>query len=111
MVSTDPKAARSAIPAGNETYSAAGSDQEMWTGMIITKIMRVIEENNVLCSAQHGSRRHRSTASANLIFKNALEAAWENKMVVYGSSWDISKAFDSVSKNMIRLAWERVGVP
>ena len=26
-------------------------------------------------------------------------------------SWDISKAFDSVSKDMIRLAWERVGVP
>ena len=30
---------------------------------------------------------------------------------MYGSSWDISKAFDSVSKDMIRLAWERVGVP
>ena len=79
--------------------------------MIITKIMIVIEEHNVLCSTQHGSRRHRCTASANLIFKNALEAAWENKTKIYGSSWDISKAFDSVSKDMIRLAWERVGVP
>ena len=85
--------------------------RKCWTGMIITKIMRVIEENNVLCSAQHGSRRHRSTASANLIFEIALESAWECKTVVYGSSWDISKAFDSVSKDMIRLAWERVGVP
>ena len=26
-------------------------------------------------------------------------------------SWDISKAFDSVGKDMIRLAWERVEVP
>ena len=49
--------------------------RKCWTGMIINKIMRVIEENNVLCSAQHGSRRHRSTATANLIFKNALESA------------------------------------
>ena len=78
--------------------------------MIINKIMKVIEENNVHCSAQHGSRRHRSMATANLIFKNALESAWENKTRIYGSSWDISKAFDSVSKDMIRLAWERVGV-
>ena len=86
MVSTDLKAARSAIPAGNETDCAARNDQKVLDRMIITKIMRAIEENNVLCSAQYGSRRHRSTASANLIFKNALEAAWENKTVVNGSS-------------------------
>ena len=78
--------------------------RKCWTGMIINKIIKVIKDNNVLCSAQHGSRRHRSTATANLIFKNALESAWENKTRIYGSS-------DSVSKDMIRLAWERVGVP
>ena len=83
--------------------------RKCWTGMIINKIMKVIEENNVLCSAQQVSRCHRCTATANLIFKNALESAWENKTRIYGSSWDISKAFDSVSKDMIRLAWERGG--
>ena len=79
--------------------------------MIINKIMRVIEENNVLCSAQHRSRRHRSTATANLIFKYALESAWENKTMIYGLIVGRIKGFDSVSKDMIRLAWERVGVP
>ena len=77
--------------------------RKCWTGMIITEIMRVIKENNVLCSAQHGSQGHRSTASANLIFKNALELAWECKTVAYDSSWDISDAFGSVSKDVIRL--------
>ena len=80
--------------------------KKCWTGMVITKIMLVIEENNVLCSAQHGSLRHRNTASANLIFKNTLESACKNKTKIYGSSWDISKAFDSVSKDVIRQAWE-----
>ena len=74
--------------------------RKCWTGMIINKIMKVIEENNVLCSVQHGSRRHRSTATANLIFKNELDSAWENKTRIYGSSWDISKAFDSSSKGI-----------
>ena len=30
---------------------------------------------------------------------------------LYLSSWDISKAFDSPSKNVLRFAWSRLGVP
>ena len=33
------------------------------------------------------------------------------RTTLYGSSWDIKKAFDSVSKAIIRLAWTRLGVP
>ena len=40
-----------------------------------------------------------------------MEAAWQKKTSIYGSSWDIKKAFDSVSKHIIRLAWQRLGVP
>ena len=29
---------------------------------------------------------------------------------MYGSSWDIRKAFESVSKAIIRLAWTSLGV-
>ena len=60
----------------------------------------------------HASNRGEQCAAiANLIFKSAIESAWENKTKIYESSWDIAKAFDSVSKVMIRLTWERVGVP
>ena len=100
LAGANPETARSTIaPSYAPDRPILEVARKWWTGMIITKIMRVIEENNVLCSAQHGSRRNRSTASANLIFKNALESAWESETVVYGSSWDISKAFDSVSKD------------
>ena len=48
---------------------------------------------------------------ANLQIQNALVTAWQHKKQIYGSPWDISKAIDSVGRPLIRLAWERVGVP
>ena len=40
-----------------------------------------------------------------------LEDAIEHDTPVHVSSWDITRAFDSVSKNIMRLAWSRLGVP
>jgi len=42
---------------------------------------------------------------------NTLEIAIEEKRTRYGSSWDIRKSFDFVGKWLIRLAWQRLGVP
>ena len=36
---------------------------------------------------------------------------WKRRKKLYDSSWDIKKAFDSVSKAVIRLAWARLCVP
>ena len=74
--------------------------------------METVERNGVLSESQQGFRGHRGTHTANPQLKNALEAAWQRKTKIYGSSWDISKAFDSVSHPLVRMAWERVwGVP
>ena len=40
-----------------------------------------------------------------------LEDAIEHDTPVHISSWDITRAFDSVSKNVMRLAWSRLGIP
>jgi len=40
-----------------------------------------------------------------------MEAAFAENRSLYGPSWDICKAFDSVGKWLIRLAWRRLGVP
>ena len=42
---------------------------------------------------------------------NVLEEAKMPKKQLYGSSWDMKRAFDSVSKPLIHLAWRRLGVP
>ena len=49
--------------------------------------------------------------TASLMFINAIEEAVEKDEPLHVSSWDITRAFDSVSKNIIRLAWSRLGVP
>ena len=79
--------------------------------MIVKRIMNVIEEQGVLSESQHAFRRGRGTYTANLQLKNALETAWQRRSKLYGSSWDIKKTFESVSKAVIRLAWTRLGVP
>ena len=79
-----------------------------WRGSIITKIMRVIEEKNVLCSAQYGSWRHRSTASANQIFKNALESAWvQTAKTLLRLSKNGVKAIPKKELTADRLRWLR----
>ena len=40
-----------------------------------------------------------------------MEAVQETKQPLYLCSWDMSKAFDSPSKNLLKLAWTRIWVP
>eukprot|EP01041_Mallomonas_annulata_P042116 gene42116-biopygen5038 len=42
---------------------------------------------------------------------NALEDAKETGRPIHRSSWDMSKAFDTVSKPAMMIAWLRLGVP
>ena len=72
--------------------------------------MNVIEEQEVLSESQYAFRWGRGKYTANLQLKNALETAWQRRSKLYGSSWDIKKAFDFVSKAVVRLAWTRLGV-
>ena len=49
--------------------------------------------------------------TASLLFINMLEEALEKGEVLHTCSWDITRAFDSVSKNIMKMAWARLGVP
>eukprot|EP01036_Dinobryon_divergens_P061797 gene61797-biopygen28290 len=52
-----------------------------------------------------------STMTATLQYINALEDARETGQPIHRSSWDMSKAFDTVSKPAMMIAWLRLGVP
>ena len=49
--------------------------------------------------------------TASLTFINMLEEVIEKGEVLHTCSWDITRAFDSVSENVMRMAWARLGVP
>eukprot|EP01041_Mallomonas_annulata_P042117 gene42117-biopygen5459 len=62
-------------------------------------------------NAQHGFRTAMSTMTAILQYINAAEQAQELKLPIHRSSLDMTKAFDTVSKNAMMIAWLRLGVP
>ena len=64
-----------------------------------------------LCPSQHAYLPSRGTDTANIQLLNTLEDSWSRRSSLYGSSWDMSKAFDSVSRPLIILCWQRLGVP
>ena len=84
------------------------------------RIQRVWEESGVahtehqedfIQSAQHGFRAHRGTDTALSQLVNAIEQAEQMDTSIGISSFDIRRAFDSVSKGLIHLGWVRLGVP
>ena len=62
-------------------------------------------------TAQHGYISGRGTMSASLLFINSLESTRAAQGVSNRTSYDMSKAFDTVSKNIQKIAWSRLGVP
>ena len=46
--------------------------------------------------------------TASLLFINMLEEALEKGEVLHTCSWDITRAFDSVSKTIMKMAWARL---
>ncbi|OXE35816.1 MAG: hypothetical protein CGW95_11575, partial [Phenylobacterium zucineum] len=85
--------------------------RKAWVGVTITKITSCWERHQILSPIQHGFRRGRGTDTALVEFINAREHAEEHHLPLYTSSWDIRRAFDSVSKSVMEFSWLRLGVP
>ena len=69
------------------------------------------QQEDHIQSAQHGFRAHRGTDTALSQLVNAMEQAEQMDTSIGISSFDIRRAFDSVSKELIHLSWVRLGVP
>jgi hypothetical protein len=85
--------------------------RKIWMGIIVGRIVAVWEEDEVLTNGQYGFRKGRGCEAPTLQVLNALEDAEEAGTEIHGSSWDIKRAFDSVSKPILQMSWQRLGVP
>ena len=85
--------------------------RKVMTSMIMYRIINVLTKYNVLQDNQAGFRAGYSTEVSLIQFINVLEQADTYKTPLRYTSYDISKAFDRPSKNLIRASWVRVGVP
>ena len=85
--------------------------RKLWVWIIVRKIVRLWETHQALTPSQHGFRRGHGTDSALIVHLNCLEHARHTNTPLFLSSWDIRRAFDSVSKEVMDASWRRLGVP
>jgi hypothetical protein len=87
------------------------TSRKLWTGIIINRIKRKWDSENMLNHMQHGFRARHGTCTATIQLINALEANRAANADLLVSSWDMKRAFDSVGKNIQVASWIRLGVP
>ena len=85
--------------------------RKVWTVIPLRKIQRAWEDTGMLAEEQHGFRPGRSTESAIMQILNLVSSAHESGCPLFSTFWDITRAFDSVSKNVLKASWLRLGVP
>ena len=78
--------------------------RKLWCRLLLHRILSVWQRHHMLHRFQHGFISGLSTMTASTLFINMLEDAIENKRPLHTCTWDITRAFVSVSKNVMRLA-------
>ena len=85
--------------------------RKIWLGIIVGRIVTVWETDKVLAEGQYGFRQGRGCEGPTLQVVNVLEDAEEVSTEIHGSSLDIRRAFDTISKPILLMSWQRLGVP
>jgi hypothetical protein len=80
-------------------------------GLIMDKIRTFWSAHSLLDERQHAYLRGKGTQTAIPQFINSVEAAREFATDLYMSSWDMSKAFDNLSREMLLICLLRIHVP
>ena len=72
--------------------------RKLWSSHIGGKIMTALHKHKILDNAHHGFIAGRGTSTATLLHVNHSEDVEEKTAVSNRTSYDLSKAFDSVLK-------------
>ena len=85
--------------------------RKIWTAIIISRIVGVLQKHETLQDMQSGFTAGQSTETCLLQIINAIEQSEQDHSPLFYVSYDISKAFDRPTKGFIKLCWHRIGVP
>ena len=83
--------------------------QKLWFSISYKRIAATWDKYGALDEAHHGFVPNRGTDSGFLDLLNQLEKAQEWGVSALLCSWDVKRAFDSVSRTVIRMALNRLG--
>ena len=85
--------------------------RKLWNGIQVRKVWPLLTKYNLLHNAQNTYLRKRGCKDATLQLINALEEAEQAATLIALSSWDFTRAFDSVSHIASKLSLYRFGLP
>ena len=85
--------------------------RKSWSSHVIWKMRGLWERYGMLDDSQSVYREGRGTENSLLQVINGLEEAQECATNILASSRDMTRAFDSLSRNAARLTLYRLGVP
>ena len=85
--------------------------RKLWVGILIRRLSVFLTAENFLSSSQHGYTAHHSTVTSGLQLVDNLDDFDENRIDIFLSSWDFTKAFDSLPFSLSRFALQRAFIP
>ena len=85
--------------------------RKIWSNLIIHRIRLALSDSKFLASTQYGFVSRKGTMDELIQLTNVLESAAEGKNDIELTTWDITKAFDSVGRTLQLITWLRMGVP
>jgi hypothetical protein len=85
--------------------------RKIWVAIFVTRIQTYVACAGVLSPNQHAYLWGKGTDTATIQLIHALETAKQGRTNLYMTTWDKTKAFDSVSKAVLIFTWVRIGVP
>ena len=85
--------------------------RKIWGNLIIHRIRCALQDSGFFAETQYGFLYRRGTTDELIQLTNILEEAGESFSHVEITTWDITKAFDSVERTIQLVTWLRMGVP
>ena len=84
--------------------------RKIWMGLIMNRVRLFWTKHKLLDERQHAYLRGKGTQTAIPQFVNAMESAREFATDLYMSSWDMSRAFDNLSREMLMVCLRRLHI-
>ena len=85
--------------------------RKAWTTIVAKRIHQIWHDLELLHPSQHGYRLDQGTLMALHSITNEIEDAQHTNTTKQITFWDIKRAFDSIPRNIQKIAWIRLGVP